>query len=69
MPNSKERVHVGTYWTSLLVTKITNDSVYFILLACLALPLDTHWLFQCELASSVAAQFGHSDLWVYFGIF
>lgn len=34
-----------------LVTKITNDSVHFILLACLALLLDTHWLFQCELAS------------------
>lgn len=52
-----------------LVTKITNDSVYFILLACLALPFDTHWLFQCELASCVAAQFGHTDLCIYFGIF
>lgn len=52
-----------------LVTKITNDSVHFILLACLALPLDTRRLFQCKLASCVAAQFGHTDLGVYFGIF
>ncbi|KAK7918909.1 hypothetical protein WMY93_010193 [Mugilogobius chulae] len=31
--------------------KITNDSVHFTLLACLALPLDTHCLFLCERAS------------------
>lgn len=36
-----------------LVTKITNDSVHFIPLAGFALPLDTHWFFQCELASWV----------------
>lgn len=34
-----------------LVIKITNDSVHFILPLCLALPLDTHWIFQCEQAS------------------
>lgn len=38
-----------------LVTKITNDSVHFIpaALPSLALPLDTHRLFQYELASRV----------------
>ena len=47
----------GSLWEPIgplcLVTKITNDSVHFILLACLALPLDTHRLFRCELASGV----------------
>ena len=52
-----------------LVTKITNDRVHFILLACHALPLDSHWLFQCELASCVAVKFGHANLHIYFGTF
>lgn len=47
----------GSMWEPIspqcLDTKITNDSVHFILLVCLALLLDTHWLFQCEPASSV----------------
>lgn len=41
------------------VTKITNDSVYFIPLVCFALPLDTHWLFQCELASCCCSVWPH----------
>lgn len=53
VPNSKR----GSMWEPIsplcFVTKITNDSVHFIRLACLAPPLDTHWLFQCELASCV----------------